>query len=170
MLSCTPPRSTRLTADDFQAIGDAMGQSLVKSEAIVSRMPTSEPWVISIAKATNLTSDVMTLSEQWSIIERVRDELPIDELWDLRKIRLVIPPDKRKLITETVDRQTDASLENPAVTHTMSATFYSAPRATRTQRTELYYMQFELVDLRSGEPVWQDRFEFKRAAVGEVWD
>jgi hypothetical protein len=31
-------------------------------------------------------------------------------------------------------------------------------------------MQFELVDLRSGEPVWQDRFEFKRAAVGEVWD
>ena len=30
--------------------------------------------------------------------------------------------------------------------------------------------QFDLIDLTTAEPVWSDRFEYKRAAVGHVLD
>ncbi len=164
-----PDRTTRIAVEDYEAMGAAMAESLIASEALASRGPGSEPWVISIDKVTNLTSDVMTVSEQWAIIERVRGALPLATLWDAKRVRLVLPPAGRRGVRET------AGLSDPGdvaagVTHVMTATFYSTTRAVRDRRSELYYCKFELLDLRSGEPVWEDAFEYKRAAAGAVWD
>ena len=164
-----PDRTTRIAVDDYQTMGVAMGESLASSDAVTGRTADSEPWVISIDKVTNLTSDVMTRSEQWAIVEKVRSALPLQTLWGRHRIRLVLPPDRRQSVRET------AELDNPrnvaaGVTHVMTATFLSTTRAVDDQRSELYLCKFELIDLRTGEPVWEDTFEYKRAAAGRILD
>ena len=164
-----PDRTTRIAVDDYQAMGVAMGESLASSDAITRRDAASEPWIISLSKVTNLTSDVMTRSEQWAIVQMVRDALPLQTLWDRRRIRLVLPPERRRSVREA------AELANPddvaaGVTHVMTATFFSTTRAVDDRRSELYFCKFELIDLRTGAPVWEDTFEYKRAASGNIWD
>ena len=170
LTACTgPDRTTRAGVEDYQAMGVAMGESLASSEALTSRTSDSEPWVISIDRVTNLTSDVMTRSEQWAIVEKVRNALPLQTLWEQRRVRLVLPPERRRSVRETAELVDPANVA-AGVTHVMTATFYSTTRAVEDRRSELYLCKFELIDLRSGEPVWEDTFEYKRAASGRIWD
>lgn len=168
----TPPRTTRMTVDDFEAISREMAASLAASPALSNRTPASAPWVISINKVENLSSDVMTDSEQWAIIAKIRGTLPIEALWDQKNVRFVIPaPQQQKLPAAGVHTDQDARFgSHRRPTHQMAATFRSITRADAQHRTELYYCEFQILDLISGEPIWSDRFEFKRAAKGHIWD
>ncbi len=168
-----PPRSTRMTVDDLDAISGAMAASLAASPALAGRGPSSSPaWVISIDKVENLSSDVMTESEQWAVVARIRGSLAIQALREQKNVRFVIPPDRVEAMRSTVGSAGDqpgwGAHRRP--THQMAATFRSVTRAGATDRTELYYCEFQVVDLSSGERVWSDRFEYKRIAKGHVWD
>ena len=166
-----PPRSTRPTVDDFNEITTAMAQSLSKSQAIARRGPDSDPWIVSIDRVQNLSSDVMTPSEQWALVERVRSALPLRELDRLKNIRFVLPPERVQQMRRDPNAPEFADLASRRQpTHTMTATFRSLTRAQAKRRSDLYYVEFEVVDLRTGQPVWSDRFEFKRAAQGELRD
>ena len=171
LLGCaSPPKTTRIQVDDYQAMAAAMSDSLAASEALQGRGPDSPPWVVSIDKVTNLTSDVMSVSEQWSIIEQIRASLPMIELGDTKNISFVLPPERRASL-EAQAGVTDASpIDKLQTTHVMTATFRSVTRAVSDGRTELYYCEFELLDLERGAPVWADRFEYKRSARGKIWD
>lgn len=158
----TARRTTRIAVDDYEVMATEMSDSLADSDAIAERGPDSEPWVVSINKVMNLTSDVMSESEQWSIVEQIRGSLPMSDLWKTKKIRFVLPAERR---------EADPMLSDDAgVTHVMTATFRSSTRAVADGRTELYYCEFELMDLKTGVPVWLDRFEYKRTASGLLWD
>jgi len=164
--------TTRMTIEDIETMASEMAQSMLASEALNRRGPTSEPWVISIDKVLNLSDEPMTENEQWSIMAQVRGSLPIRELWDSKAIRFVIPPE-RVIELRNSGENTDFAEGFGAgrkATHTMTATFRSITRAQATRRSDLYYCEFELIDLKTGEPVWSDRFEFKRQARGHVWD
>lgn len=161
-----------MTVDDIEVMGAAMAQSLASSDAVRLRPPDAPRWVVSIDKVLNLSSDVMTESEQWAIMARLRASAPITAMWDQHNIRFVIPPERAAQL-----RASDNSFEfargfgsQREVTHTMTATFRSVTRAQADRRTDLYYCEFALVDLRDGAPVWNDRFEYKRAARGAIWD
>ncbi|MCE9591117.1 MAG: hypothetical protein K8S99_11395 [Planctomycetes bacterium] len=172
LAACAPSRSTRMTVSDWEVMGSAMAASLAQSPAITRRTPASEPWVVSIDKVQNLTSDVMTEGEQWGIIARLRGTLPMRALKDQKNIAFVIPPEQMKKVQQSgaaagVDGQFG---ERRKPTHLMTATFRSVTRAQAERRTELYYAEFELLDIHDGVPVWTDRFEYKREAVGHVWD
>jgi len=168
----TGPQSTRMTADDFDAMIADMAAAFAQSEVVAGRTPNSPRWIITINKVQNLTSDAMTDAEQWAIMARLRSATPIRALWDQKNIRFVIPARRVQKMRDnpqllSVD-QSFGSKRRP--THEMSATFRSITRATATDRTELYYCEFEILDLAAGEPVWTDKFEYKRVAHGQVWD
>ena len=174
LTGCTAgaPRTTRMTADDFDAMIAAMAASFIQSDAVASRTPDSPPWIITIDKVQNLTSDVMTDAEQWAIMARLRNSAPIRALWDQKNIRFVIPAQRvarlRRRHGPTAFDESFGSQRRP--THEMSATFRCVTRAIARQRTELYFCEFEIIDLATAEPVWADRFEYKRVARGHVWD
>jgi hypothetical protein len=167
-----PRHSTRLTVEDIEAMAAAMADSLARSDALAARTPDSERWVISIDKVLNLSSDVMTESEQWAIIAKVRGSLPIQALARQKNVVFVMPPERVEALKDELADETFTqpigSERHP--THTMTATFRSVTRADAEHRTELYYCEFELLDLGGGPPVWADRFEYKRQARGHIWD
>lgn len=172
LTACQPSRSTRMTAEDLEEMARAMAQSLAASPAIVQRNADSPRWVVSIDKVLNLTSDVMTPAEQWYVIARLRSSLPMSALAESRNIVFVIPAEQARRMRSDPDAQTFsedfASDRRP--THQMTATFRSVDRAIAMHATTMYYAEFELIDLTTGEPVWIDRFEYKREARGHVWD
>ena len=175
VMSCTPKpvgETTRITINDIDAMTAAMAQSLLSSDAFKLRDADSKPWVVSIDKVLNLSDDVMTQNEQWSIMSQVRGAAPITALGDEKAVRFVIPPEhavQMQESAETAEFETGFGADR-RVTHTMTATFRSVTRAQAKRRSDLYYCEFELVDLSTGEPMWSDRFEFKRQAGGHVWD
>ena len=167
----SPPRSTRLTIDDFQQMADAMARSLTRSEALARRGPDSAPWIVSMTRLRNLSSDVMTEAEQWAIMTDLRDTTPLQQLWHRKQVRFVLPPERARALRDS-DAFADSATRpgRRAPTHTLTATLRSVTRATAEARTDLYACEFELLALATGEPVWQDRFEIKRAALGHAWD
>ncbi len=161
-----------MTADDFDAMIAAMAASLAHSDPVASRAADSPRWVITIDRVQNLSSDVMTDAEQWAIMARLRGAAPIRALWDQKNIRFVIRAERVEKIRRDPDLYAfdDSFGAERRPTHQMSATFRSITRATAVDRTDLYYCEFEILDMASGEPVWSDRFEYKRSAHGHVWD
>lgn len=173
--ACVPKpvgESTRLTIEDIDTMTAEMAHSLLTSDAIASRTPDSSPWTVSIDKVLNLSDEVMTVNEQWSIMAQVRGAAPIQVLWEEKQVRFVIPPE-RVIALRNSEYGTDFNegfAQDRGVTHTMTATFRSVTRAQAKQRSDLYYCEFDLLDFATGEKVWSDRFEFKRQAKGHVWD
>ena len=161
-----------MTVSDLDEMSREMAASLRQSPSIARRDQHSPPWVVSIDKVLNLSNDVMTESEQWFVIAKLRSSLPIQSLGHQRNITFVMPAEQVRRLREDADLDTAvpdfASTRRP--THQLTATFRSLTRAQAKQQTELYYCEFELIDLERGEPVWTDRVEYKRAAKGHVWD
>ena len=171
-LAACAPQSTRMTVDDFDQMAIAMSQSLQASPAIAARGPHSEPWLVSVAKVENLTSDVMTESEQWKIMDDLIGSLPITTLWDEKQIRFVLPPEKVLMLRGSQDKRQDFEGfgADRDVTQVLNAVFRSTTRAESDGRTDLYYAEFSLLQFNTGQVIWTDKFEYKRSASGKIWD
>ena len=165
------PQTTRMTATDINEMGAKVAQSLLASKAIASRTAKSPAWIISIDKVRNLSSDVMTSDEQWAIMAHLRGSLPMQTLANDKNVHFVLPPERVAQLRSDLGMQVEQKgFGRSTPTHELVATFRSITRATSDSRTDLYYCQFELVDLRTGVPVWSDKVEFKRHAVGSILD
>ncbi len=165
----SPPRTTRITVADFNAMAAEMSQSLLQSEALAQRGPTSKPWVITVDKVTNLSDDVMTASEQWAVMQRIAGSLPVQAMRKQKQVSFVLPRGRSDALLEAGETELPGNIRRTP-THMLHATFRSAARAQANRRSDLYFCVFELFDVAGGEPVWTDRFEYKRQARGEVWD
>ncbi len=170
-----PARNSRMTGDDLEQIGRSIADSLTRSDLLAERDASSAPWLVTITKIRNLSSDVMTESEQWAVVARVRSSLSIEALRESKNIRWVIPVEQVERMRADpsggfgpADSPEFASERRP--THQLIPTFRSLTRADATARTELYYCEFQIVDIETSAVVWSDRFEYKREARGHVWD
>jgi hypothetical protein len=165
--------TTRMTAEDLTEMSEAMAQSLAQSDALRDRTPQSEPWVISIDRALNLSTDVITESERWYVIQRLRSTLPIRAMSQQKNITFVIPKERLDAIRNNpkLDISDDRNFGSDRVpTHQMTATFRGGVRADALYRSDYYYCEFEIINLATGVPAWADKFEYKRAASGHIWD
>lgn len=168
---CAAPQSTTLRAADFDNMADAMAQSLLRSPALAERTPDSEPWTISIQKVTNLSGDVIPVREQWAVMAMLRGSVPIRELRDLKNVSFTLPAERVEMLRADDNRPELAGFgDERAVTHVMTATIRSVTRTAADARTDLYYAEFDLMDLARGVPVWNDKFELKRQALGSLRD
>lgn len=160
--------STRLTADDLQEITAQMADKLRASDFLSDRTPESAPIGVAIQRVTNLSSDVIPISEQWWLMERVRNSLPITRLGQERNLAFIMPAERleelRALGFET------GLMEGRQPTHVMDAVFRSVTRSADAHRTDLYMCEYRITRLDTGELAWADSFEFKRAAFGRSWD
>lgn len=168
------PRSSRLQVEDFQAMAAAMSASL--SREFAERGPGDEPWVVSIQRVLNLSGDVLTVGEQWYPMGKLVSSRSMQELWDAHRVKVVIPAERQRLLLARSPGEFDERFggvrggQRQRPTHVVTATLRSVTRAGFDARTDLYVAEFEMTELASGMPVWNDRFELKRQAVGAVWD
>jgi hypothetical protein len=170
LASCSaPPRTTVLTTGDLDTTATEMAAKLSASKFLADRTPDSPRMVVAISKVENLSSDIITEGEQWMLMNKVRDSLPIVELGKQRNLAFVIPAEHLKAgqARGTLDAEF-AKGRKP--THTMDATFRSATRSQGQDRTEAYLVEYRITELASGELVWDESFEFKRVAKGLSYD
>jgi len=169
--ACMTSRSTRTTPDDLLEMSEAMTQSLLASDPIRFRTPESTPWVVTIRKVENLSSEILTESERWYVMAHLRSSLPINSMRQSKNITFVIPAERAEMLRQFEDIQLDeafASQRRP--THILDCVFRSVTRASKDGRTDQYYAEFQLLPLDNPSPVWTDRFEYKRIARGHIWD
>jgi hypothetical protein len=163
------PKSTVLTASDLDTTTAVMAQKLSDSRLLAERTPDSPKMVIAISKVQNLSSDIITEGEQWSLMEKVRGSLPIVQLGLQKNVTFVIPAEHLRSAQAKGTLPSDfASGRKP--THEMDATFRSATRSGGLDRTDAYLVEYRITDLGSGELVWDETFEFKRVARGLSYD
>ena len=124
---------------------------------------------IAISKVQNLSSDLISESEEWMLMERVRSSLPIVELGKQRNLVFVIPAEHLRGGQARGNLDADFA-RNRKPTHEMDATFHSATRFKGRDRTDAYLVEYRITDLASGALVWDETFEFKRVAKGLSYD
>ncbi len=166
------PQSSRITTDDLQTMASEMAESLRASDFLAQRNASSPPVYVSIDKVLNLSSDVLPEAERWRVMHDLRGRFPITSLWTEKQVRFVLPPERvQQYRLSTSGEDYDALGSDRRVTHTITATFYSSTRtAAGESRTDSYYCGFQMIDLATGLIVWDDRFEYKRRAIGRVLD
>lgn len=168
-----PPKesgqTTGITVDDMQEITAQIAEKLGKCDFLATRTPQSPPLSITINKVLNYTSDVIRESDRWYLMYRVIDSFSIKTLSREKNISLVIPAERLSELRGKVRAEGPIG-EKRKPTHVMEATFRSTTFLVGENRTDAYYCQYSIVEVASGERVWSDRFEFKRAAVGRAYN
>jgi len=163
--------SSTLAFEDITDTAKEMAEKLAASDFLRDRAPTSPPVTITLSKVVNYTSDVIRDSERWYLMYRVLDSVPLRELRTSRNIKVVIPRERLEdLRIAAGDPNLPPLGEQREPTHVMDATFRSVTYQAGKARTDAYYCQYRITDIRSGEVAWSDGFEFKRAALGRLID
>lgn len=161
--------SSRLAADDFADFAASAGESLRASEQIRDRTAESEAWFVALTDPVNLSSDVIGEGERWSIMERLKDSMPLASLREDRNIRFVVPREVADRV-EGVESDWQLAMQERAPTHTLESTIRSVTRRANEARADFYAFQMSIVDAGTGEVVWSDELLLKRAAAGRAWD
>jgi len=162
-----------MTTEDYEhiaiEIAGKLKAKLVSSEEFAQRTPDSPPMVVSINKVLNLTSDIMSEGTKWYLMAKVKNSLPFAMLAREKNIQFVISADHLRLARRRGTVEEGFAIERDP-THVMTATFTSVTRAVGEDRTDLYYCEYSITELRTGALVWVDKVEFKRTAHGRAWD
>ncbi len=174
----TPPRSSRLTIDDFNHTVAEIEARLLESDFLQEQTAASPRMVVTINKVTNLTGDVITPAEQWMFVAHVRDRLAASQHLRRRNVAFQVEPERRDTLRGAGYRGDFGPIEAP--THLMAAEFRSAIRAARTlnndarghtdARTDYYALAYHVTRLTDNQRVWSDAVEFKRQAFGLIID
>ncbi len=182
LIGCAPhstQRSTALTVADFETIIADSALGLLRSDAINSRSQDDPPMRITFDRVTNLTTDLLTTSEQWHIVEQALRSQEVTELQQQRNVVIVIPAARAhgfaREAGEGMSRGSIVTVETEAYserlpTHRLEATVRSATRIVDSDRAELYECVFHLTELESGEQTTVSSTLIKRAASGRLWD
>ena len=163
-VGCAAPQTSRSTAGDFEAMAGAIAASLRAARPIATRGPGTPEAIVAIGRLTNLSSDIVTESEKRSIMNRIVNSQPLLQLARARNLRFIGEVER----TATGDSVRDGGRLIPD--YQLRGELRTLVRAVADGRSDTYLASFDLLRLPAGEVVWTDRFEYKRAARGEIWD
>lgn len=125
--------------------------------------------ILALNKVENLSNDLIPSGEQWYMMVRLRDTLPIASLRTQRNMAFVIPAEHLRSGNDD-GTFPEGFAGSRAPTHEMSATFRSSRRAAGLDRTEGYDCEFRITDLTTRELVFADTVAFKRVSRGKSYD
>lgn len=163
------PKTTALTADDLTMTATELAAKLAASDLLAERTSESPKMIIAVSKVENLSSDLIPAGEQWYIIARIRDSLPLGTLRREKNFVFVIPAEHLRQGRDQGNFPPEyAGSREP--THEMTATFRSARRTAGVDRTDTYLCDFRVTDLNTKELVWSDTVGFKRISRGVAYD
>ncbi|HYF14404.1 MAG TPA: hypothetical protein VD971_04945 [Phycisphaerales bacterium] len=163
------PRSSRLTTQDFTLLAADVAAALNQAPAIRERDAASPRWTIAMNKAENLSNDLIPSREQWALVTSVRDHADLVRLGREKNFALIIPAERLRegLASGSLEPGTAA---DRAPTHELAATILSVSRSAITSRADVYVCEFRLTEIGSGELLWSQTFDIKRAAHGLSFD
>ena len=170
-----PPRAgeaqtTFLRSVDLIEMTDRMAQSFVQDDAIGSRAPDDQPWVISMYRVTNHTNQIIPDREKWLYLARLRALLAQADVSKQRSIIWIIPPERWSMVADElgVSQEPYGLRMNP--THQLTGEFHALTNTSAKGRSDAYLCDYQLLDLRSGQIVWEDKWEVKRSISGKTYD
>ena len=167
-----PPRvqTSFLQAVDLIEMTDRMAASLAAAPAITGRDPSSERWVVSMERISNRTNQLIPDGEKWLYVARLRGRLAAAELTARRNLLWVMPPERwREVAAELEDPREPRELRTPP-THQLTGAFLALTNTSGSGRSDTTVCSYQLVDLSTGELVWEDAWEVKRAVRGRTYD
>ena|SRR5436190_5705699 len=172
LAGCGAPKAntTFLQSVDLVNMTDRMAESFAHDDIIGRRTPSDDPWVISIFRVVNHTNQVIPDREKWLYIARLRALLAQSNLAAQRHIIWIIPPERWPMVAEElgVSKEPYGLRMNP--THQLTADFLALTNTSGKGRSDAYLCDYQLLDLRSGQIVWEDKWEVKRAISGKTYD
>lgn len=168
--AATQRGSTRLTTEDVKEMAEQMAASMAASDFLRERGPGSARMVVALDHIENLSSDVVPVSEQWYLMERIRASTPLASLGAQRNIAFVIPAEQTNQLRDRGGAEAALFAAGRAPTHAMRGVLRSVTRSAGMNRTDLYSFEVRVIALESGDLAWSDSFELKRAAVGRQYD
>jgi hypothetical protein len=162
--------TTFLRSVDLIDMTDKMAQSFANDEVIGARTSADQPWVISMYRVVNYTNQIIPDREKWLYLARLRAMLAQSDLARQQRIIWIIPPERWPIVAEElgVSEEPYGLRMNP--THQLTAEFHALTSTSGKGRTDAYLCDYQLLDLHSGQIVWEDKWEVKRAISGRTYD
>jgi len=167
-----PPRveTSFLTNVDLLDMTDRMAEGFASTPAIAERTPRDRPWIISIARITNHTNQIIPDNERWLYIGRLRALLTASTLSDRKALVWIVPPEQWPHIARELNQIGEPPDLRRPPTHVMTGEFRALTETARDGRSDAYLCSYQLVDLNSGEVVWEDSWEVVRIVRGVTFD
>lgn len=169
---CSPGEKTNFTVQDLQEIAGDVSKQLqadVGTGELAKRTKQSPEWRIAIVKVTNLTSDMLSEGMKRVLVEKVRESIDAKTLAE-KNIKFLASAETIRAMQADGSAEPE-SFKDRDPTHNMTATFRSITRtAGKEGRTDAYFCDYEIMNLKSGQIEWTGRVEIKRMARGRMWD
>lgn len=170
------PQTTRLTAADILIATDVVREKLAASPWLASRNETSPELTLEAQPATNLSNERLSRADRSVVVSRVVTDPGVLELLHSKNVQLVSPQGAANVLARYASVIAHAEPAPP--THALRAEVRtltrqaseSASSAPASLRTDTYSVSYSIVDIRRGQVVWADDFEFKRVARGLTAD
>lgn len=169
-------RTTRLADADLTQAVLEMREQLGASAFLTERGADSPEARLVLRRVENLSTDRISIAEQWSLAARVLGDAGMQELLRAKRVTVQLPPEKVLLLQRGGLEFPDLEPESWP-THLLRSQIASGTRAGSLAggrdadiRKEYYLITFVIEDLQGRELLWQGSAELAREAEGTVVD
>ncbi|MEO1129541.1 MAG: hypothetical protein AAFX05_07520 [Planctomycetota bacterium] len=189
LAACSAPSlrpSTLYSAADMQIIASDVVQSLAVSDFLVGRNERSDPIVLQPDRMWNLSNERLSQADKLAAVTRVLYDRGMQELLAAKNVAILYPLKDRWRVEHLtpeidVDPFRDAGLDRPSSglrpTHLLQAQFNSVTRTAASRegqasdtRTDLFSVDYTIVEVDSRRIVWAATSQVKRFAHGSLID
>ena len=163
--------STFLSSHDLVAMTDKMAASMASNPQIAA-ITTRGPMVIVLTNLRNMTDTIIPRGEGDIFLHRVR--VLLDGEADLRRRFIFVL--NRETFTELQARQGWSPVQlGPDVRriqpqYALRAVFYSDTKVAPRYRSDYYLCTYLLTNIRTGQIIWENSYEVKKAVHGSFLD
>ncbi|HZZ42718.1 MAG TPA: hypothetical protein VFE58_07255 [Tepidisphaeraceae bacterium] len=158
--------NTSLSADDLIAMTDKMSMSILSSPGVQQAIARDHRLKVVIQPVQNyMTGEILPAGQKQTFVARVRELLaahaPDKFQWIMNKTDYYAVRAKELETANSLGPNPDSLQPDYALT----ARFDSLGNESSKQRTEGYLCSYELINLRTRETLWTDKYEVKKTAV-----
>ena len=163
--------STFLSAHDLVAMTDRMAASIASNQQILA-ITARKPMVIVLSNLRNMTDEIIPRGQGDIFLHRVRVLLDHEPALRRRFIFVL----NREAFKELQAQQGWSSAElgedvrRVQPEYALRAVFYSDTKVAARYRSDYYLCTYILTNIRTGQIIWENSYEVKKAVHGSFLD